>query len=426
MHRRLVVVGALLLPLWATPATAQGLRDKVANLFRYGDCGEPLCLQTQGNGHGDHFIPSTVTGNSAIIDFITGAIGVNVANIPVPATSGGATFHFVNGEPVKTSVSAGPFIGERAQTLGRGRVLVGASVTSIKFTTLRGVRLSDMRFDFTHQDEVPLGLGNPDFENDVIRTRTSLDVHLTVTSVYLTYGLADAVDVGISVPLVNTSLGGRSVAQIDPFGPNPLHYFGGTTTDPILRATAVTEGSATGVGDVTVRAKVNLNQTPLAGLSLLADVHLPTGSEEDLLGSGNMSMRGLGIFSSRIGGFSPHVNLGYLHRSGERENSAAVATLGFDQLLAPWATFAFDLLTEQQVGDSKLTVPTEITFTSPFVRTVPATTIPNSRDHITNVSLGFKFTTSRSLTVLTNAIIPASRGGMRPDATWTVGLEYGF
>jgi hypothetical protein len=423
-------IGACLLLLGApAPLHAQSLRGRMAQLFAFGDCGRPLCLDgsvNAANGHGDHFINAVEQGNLALINFLTEAIGLNVANVPVPATSSGATFAIQGGVPVKTSVSAGPFIGERAPTLGRRRLLVGVNVTSVNFTTLRGVPLTDLQFTFSHQDVGQPGLGDPEFENDVIDVRTALDVNLIVTQFFSTYGVTDWLDFGVAVPLVNTSLSGRATAQIVPFGENALHFFAGTPENPVLRATSFLDGSSTGIGDVAVRTKVNLSRGERGSFSLLGDVRLPTGNEDELLGSGEMAVRGLAVASARLGDFTPHLNVGYLYRHGERQNNAFVAIAGFDQLLSPTVTFAADLLTERQVGDNKLTLPGPVEIDIPFRRFVTPTNIPNERENLSNLSVGFKLATGSSLTVVANTLVPLGRAGLRPDAVWTGGLEYTF
>jgi hypothetical protein len=63
---------------------------------------------------------------------------------------------------------------------------------------------------------------------------------------------------------------------------------------------------------------------------------------------------------------------------------------------------------------------------APFRRIVQPTTIPNTRDDLVNASLGFKFLTSAGLSIITNAIWPLNRDGLRPDVVWTAALEYGF
>ena len=51
-----------------------------------------------------------------------------------------------------TSSSAGPIFGERVQTVGRGRFLVGVNVTGVRFTSVRGVPLNNIALVFTHEN----------------------------------------------------------------------------------------------------------------------------------------------------------------------------------------------------------------------------------------------------------------------------------
>ncbi|MFL5449025.1 MAG: hypothetical protein ACJ8AX_10780 [Gemmatimonadales bacterium] len=346
--RRLVVIALALLT--GRPLQAQHLRDRLSDLFIFGSGDSPLNLGGTSDPHnpdsirihGDHFVPAAVASNGTVISFLTNSIGSNVANIPVSATSGGSTFSFQAGVPIRTSTSAGPIFGERAQTLGRGRVLLGLSRTGVHFKTLRGVDLDHVRFTFTHAnsdfpgcDSIAGGdcslLGVPALENETIGLDLALDVRLTVTGFLLTYGLTNRVDVGVVLPLVSVSLDGASTAQITPFGPPPaVHFFGGTPDDPILTASRSITGSTTGLGDVDARLKVNLSQAEPLSVAILGDVRFPTGSESNLLGSGAFAARGLAIFSAGFGNFTPHANLGYLYRGGEFETDAVLATVGFD------------------------------------------------------------------------------------------------
>lgn len=446
MRYRAWCLSVLVLAAVPRPAPAQGLLDKLSELFIFGPGEDPLFLGGSGDPnnpaslrvHGSHFIPSAVGSNGTIIAFLSTSVSSNVAQVPVSATSGGATFRFEGGVPVRTSRSAGPIFGERAQTLGRGRVLVGANRTGIAFNTLRGVDLHDIRLTFTHQNVDFAGcdsssggdcslMGIPGVENDVIDVHLSLDVDLSVTSFFMTYGLLDKVDIGVVLPIVRTTLRGESEAQIVPFGgPTVMHFFGGTPDHPVLSASRFEEGSATGLGDVAVRVKVNARDREPVAVALLADARFPTGSEVDLLGSGSFAARGLGIVSAQFGDFSPHVNIGYSYRAGSGTNDAVLATVGFDNLLAPWATLAADLISELQVGTSRLRVPGTVTIDAPFHRTVETTTIPNGRDDIVNASLGIKLTTSAGVTVVANGEWPLNRGGLRPSVIWTAGLEYNF
>jgi hypothetical protein len=207
-------------------AAAQGLRGKIGELFIFGTGEQPLFLagtadNTSVQAHAGHFVPSAVGNNATLISFLTSAIGASIAAIPISATSSGTTFRFESGVPVQTSTSPGPIIGERAQTLGKGRVFVGASVSQLNFKTLRGVDLDNLRLNFTHANADFAGCdtifggdctlqGIPELENDFIQLDLALELDVRATTFQLTYGLLDRVDIGVAVPIVSASLRTRA------------------------------------------------------------------------------------------------------------------------------------------------------------------------------------------------------------------------
>lgn len=423
--------------LASTPLAAQGLRDKISELFVFTPGQQPLFLGGTGT-HANHFITSASSQNGILISFIGNAVGTNVASIPLSATSGGSTFRFEGGAPVRTSFSPGPIFAERAQTLGKGRVFVGANINRLHFESLRGVGLHDIRLNFVHEnvdtpacdsiegrDCAPYGV--PRLENDVIALRLALDLEMTVTSFFVSFGLLDRLDIGVALPIVSTSLIGTSDVQIISFAESTAaHFFGGTPSNPQLSSTRSAAGSASGIGDIAARVKVNLMRSERTSFALLGDARFPTGSAQDLLGSGHFSGRALGILSAQFGAFSPHANVGVLLRNTDSLNNAVLFTVGFDHVMAPWATMAADVVTEFQVGESKVALPGTVTYDVPFVRTVEPTNIPNRRDDLLNASFGFKFLTGTGLTLVTNALLPLNKGGLRPNLMWTAGLEYNF
>jgi hypothetical protein len=425
--RRALILAALVLS--AAPLPAQTLRDDIRQLFTFGNCGQPLCLDgSQLVGHGDHFIPAQAAGAGTIISFLTSSIGVAISNLPISAASSGVTYRFEGGVPVRTSSSGGPVFAERAQTLGRKRFFIGANVTAQRFERLRGVRLDNLQFSFAHAENPPIDtLGQPSYENDIIAVSVSMDVSLLVTTGFLYWGVVDGVDLGIAVPFVHTGLSGESVAQIQPFGASTPHYFGTDANgNPILTAVSGTEGAATGIGDVAARLKVSIHQSDKVGVAVLADARFPTGDADNLLGAGAFSGRGLAIASLRFGDFSPHVNLGYVFRDDTLQSNGLLATVGFDHLLASWATLALDFISEWQTEDPKLQVPGPIVYQYPFPRTVQSTSIPVQRDDQLAMSVGMKFATSRGLTLVWNGLVPLRDSGVQPSVVWTGGLEYNF
>jgi len=208
--------------------------------------------------------------------------------------------------------------------------------------------------------------------------RVAMNISLIVTTFVASYGVVDGVDLSVAVPLVHTSVQGRAWRPSTPPGTlaAPL---AGTDSAPVMTAVAGMDGSASGIGDVAARLKVNVAQSNAFGAAILLDGRFPTGDEQNLLGSGKFSGRGLGIVSAKFGTLAPHLNIGYVFRDAKQSNSSVIATLGFDNAVAGWATMAFDLLSEWQLGDSKLKIPGPVQYQVPFPHSVLPTNIPLRR-----------------------------------------------
>lgn len=434
----------------AAQAQTEGtLSSLISQLFIFGSGQTPLVLggstdpsnPTNVQAHGLHFIPSAVAENGSLISFITSAISASIGNVPIATTSGGVTFRFEGGIPVKTSLSSGPIFAERAQTLGRGRASIGIGRSAFQFSSLRGVPLDNVSLIFTHQNVDFPGcsaqnngdcskMGIPTLENEIMPFRLNLSLNVAVTTLYATMGVFDRLDVGVIVPFVSTSLHGESNAQIIPFGPPPaVHFFGGTPDNPVLAANRTVDGSAFGLGDVAMRLKLGIRESENSGVALLGEARFGTGSPDDLLGSGVFSARALAVVSGRLNTFSPHINFGYNYhaRSSQRTwNDAVLVTGGFDQLVSDRVTIAADVVSELQVGQTQLKLPGPVTFDAPYHRVIDPTTIPNIRDDIFNGSFGGRVLLWPGWTGIVNALVPLNRGGMRADLVLTTGLEIAF
>ena len=432
MSRCAVILGLVAAVASAGSLAAQTPRTALTKLFTFGTCGEPLCLDLlpdsiTGVSHGGHFIKATETSGGTVISFLTSAIGFSVSNTPITSSSSGTTFRFEGGLPVTTATSGGPIFGERAQTLGRGRWFMGFGFSQAQFERLNGVSLGDIIFNFTHENRPPLDtVGVPVFERDFIQMKLDMAVNLLVASFSATYGLLDGVDLGVTVPFVRTAVSGHSSAEIFLVGGDTLHRFGGTATDPVLTASSSASGVASGVGDVESHLKVRVVQGERIGIALLGSARFPTGDENNLLGAGAFSARFLGIASARLGGFNPHVYAGYTLRGGSLQPSSVETNMGFDNLLAPWATMAFDVLGSWQVGSSKIDLPQPVQYNAPFPYTLQVTNVPSRRDDFLSMSIGFKFRTRRGIQMVTNALFPLRDAGLQPRVMWTGGLEYSF
>lgn len=430
--RTIALSGILLAVIGGSAAEAQTLRSRVTDLFRFGSgcAGIPVCLDV-GSGHGDHYNPAVVTGNTDLIDFLTNSIGVSIANIPISAASGGAIWaRGADGLPVRTETSSGPIFSERGQTIGRGRMLFSTNFTRLDYRSIRGVPLDGMVFTFPHVDGGGDGLQEPQYESDVLEVKSSLGITVAAITPTITYGLTDRIDISVAVPVVRASLTGTSEAQVVPFSnPTPHHF--GTGLNPLLRTTAGVDGSASGLGDIAVRLKAGVHASSRGAFALLGDVRLATGDEENFLGSGGTSFSLIGVGSLRRGAFSPHFNAGYIHRGGAFQTDGLLGTVGFDHLLARRATLAVDIITEWQLGDNKLAFPEPITVSALIgpaqaVRVIRPVNIPDRKDHRALMSVGAKLGIGSGLNLITNALVPLRQTGLQASFGWTTGFEYSF
>jgi len=410
----------------ASCAEAQDdVRSKVREIFHFGTCSSLICLSLGTGNHGTHFNPDANAVGQVVVDFLSNAITNSVSNLPLGATSSGTTFAFdAAGLPVATAQSTGPILAERAQTLGRGRLLFSGKFTQSTFSSLRGVPLTNLQLTLTHQDNPPPGLGDPPLDQDTIHIATTLKASVSVFALSATWGITNNVDIGFAVPIVNLFVSGTSIGTIVPVTGVIAHYWGGTATDPQLVDTASGRASHTGLGDVSIRAKFNLVQSPTAGAAFLADVRLPTGKPDELVGTGKTSVTSWFITSLTFKEFTPHGNIGYLYRTGQDQNSSVLAALGFDALISSPFTLAADVVGQWPVGTEKIHLPKPAVYLNGAV--VPRTNIPNGKDDIVATAIGGKLLIGAGFTAVGNVLFPMTEGGMRPNATWTVGLERNF
>lgn len=414
--------------LQAPSAEAQTLRDTFERLYIFGDCGEPVCLDVSASVHGRHFSALAEQAGTDMIGFVVQSIGSSLSSVPIPSSNSGSLFRFEDGALVSTPSSAGPVFMERSQTLGQGNLMMGLNVARIAPSNLRGEPLDDLELVFTHEDVGTAGLGDPDFENDVIRVTTDLDLTLTVASLFLTYGVTPSVDLGVALPVVSASLGGSSVAVIEPFGGSSTpHRFLVDGTES-LTSTSSVDQSATGIGDMALRLKANLVQRESMGFAAMGEVRVPTGDEENFHGTGETAARLMGIFSARSGAVSPHLNAGFTLRTGDLMTNSVSFLGGFDVLLSEATTASVEVIGDFLIGEveNDEAVTRVETYQFPVSRTVDVSRIPERTDHVFDAVAGLKLEPTEGFRVVGSVLVPLYEGGVRPDVQWTIGLEKVF
>ena len=419
-------------------AQSDGLRGSLEQVF--GDVLDLELAGPQDTEHGDHFRPANVGASARIIDALGNFISASASSFPLSSTTPGVTFDFSSGVPVAATTSAGPIFAENATTIGRGGFTFGGTVSQLNLAKLRGIRTQDLVFAFTHEDVREPGLGDSPNEYDYIELNMDLDLSATVAAFQATYGLMDRVDLGIAVPFVSISMQGDPVARLNSYTfastDTANHFFeGGTPTAPILtlRPTPLDE-SASGIGDISLRGKAHLYAGARGDVALLLEARLPTGDENNFLGSGSASFKTMFITSGQWGGNNPHLNLAYDRRSSELQRDQFELTWGFDQKATEALTIVVEWSGEFDLGNEidELKFPglTPIGAYAgangkPYAaQYVTPSNIPNrSQDNIMNSAVGVKYTPNPKLTLIANVIFPLNDGGLRSSWIPTVGLS---
>lgn len=286
--------------------------------------------------------------SAASINRLNEQISAEVGAFPFSSSVGGFSFEFdpVIGDFVTTTRTLGPLIAELPSTSGKGAFNVNLSYTYLNYAEFSGRSLDNFKVTALHQTEI---VGFPDvheqFENDVVEIEMDLDIRTQIFALSGTYGLLERLDVGFLLPYALVNLDVRSTARVVQAPENTLfpniHTFEGGPESPIDSRS----GSASGIGDVVLRAKYNLVDGG-DGLSLAAAAlaQFGTGDRDDFLGTGDSVIRPF-IAAARplFGSFTPHVNVGYEFNLDRDSRSAFEYTVGFDAGSSKW-TFAGELI----------------------------------------------------------------------------------
>ena len=373
---------------------AKGLADLLPSLF--GGAGIPLA---PASGHAPHFTVSSTAAINQLNNQIAREIGV----FPFTSSQGGFTYAFdsAQGNFVRTTQTLGPIFAEKAPTLGRGKLNFNASYTFYTFNRFDGASLDNLRVTAEHQPD-SIGEANvrEGFENDTILIALDLSLRVRLLSLTATYGLTDRLDVGVLLPIVNVNMNVKANARVltSPDNPTPdTHTFAGAPTSPIDER----QSSATGVGDVILRAKYHLLDGSLVDLAGAFLARLGTGDARNFLGTGTTSLRPVLIVSRTFAGvFTPHINIGYDFNVDQGSRNAMEYAAGFE-VGSEQFTVGFDLLGTYRPRDANGT-------------------------HIVNGSLGGKWNPFRQFVLFLNAQIPFNDAGLRSNLITTFGAEYSF
>ena len=199
----------------------------------------------------------------------------------------------------------------------------------------------------------------------------------------------------------------------------------------------VKSGRASGIGDLVVRLKGTAIKTGHTGLALGADVRLPTGDENNLLGSGAAAVKPFLAFSFGAGKVAPHLNAAYSWngksvlagnvRTGEKKSlpNEFVFAGGLDWGAADRLTLAFDVLGRRVIDSPRLQSQT-FTALDGHTTLPDIHFLPSASFNVLNGSFGLKFNPTGKLLVDLNVLVKLNDAGLRAKVTPFFGVEYSF
>ena len=227
---------------------------------------------------------------AATRDSVADFLLIELATFPV-STSAGAFTYRLNpslGVIERSSDSFGPFVTDRSLTVGRNQSSLTVSYQAAAFDTIDGRSLRDGTLVATAS--TLRGAAEPfDVETVTLRIRTD------TVALAFNHGATDQLDLTAVLPVVRLSLSGQ---RLDTYrGAELLQALG--------------SASASGIGDVLLRAKYNVFRSGGSGVSAGGEVRLPTGDRDNLLGSGELVVKPRVIGSFEANQVGVHGEVGY-------------------------------------------------------------------------------------------------------------------
>jgi len=410
--------------------------NKLATLFTdlYGPNGlivDSLATLPGEQAHTAHFVSDFQFNFS---QFSTALVS-QLVTVPLPSPASGFTFRLdpATGVFERSTQSFGPILTERADTIGAGRVSFGSAYQRFKFDTVEGLDLLKIPAVFTHDSAQLLG-----GREDVVTTLNAIETTISQFTAFLSLGVTDRFDVSLAVPVVATDLKVVSVATIQRLGTiNPLtHFFRQSDGEIGNQRIFSAVGSASGLGDMTVRMKGTVARRSYGNMALGLDVRLPTGDEMDLLGTGTVGLQPFAVWSTTLEKVSPHINLGYTWNgssllagnpaTGESADFPDLASyaLGADVAVNSRITVAFDVLGRYLIDSERLV---QQDFHALDGRSV-FTNIVFTKDSFNSLrgAVGLKASLADRLLIDFNLLFALDNNGLTDKVTPLVGIEYAF
>lgn len=423
------LASAALVAAGTPTASAQSIpAGRVLNTLFQSDIRLQAPATTGVISHEAHFLLDDL---GAELNVFNQQVLVQLATLPIGSTSGGFSYAFdaAAGTFERVTESFGPLFADRAFTNGRKRLTFGSHLLYSKMSTYEGSNLDsgDIKFYLRHS-----AVNGAFFEGDLMQADLRLDISSTQMVFFANYGVSDKLDVSVAVPVTRVQMDASVDATVIPLSTAglPIHRFPGGATS----ATFTRGASASGLGDLQVRGKYRFVSFEGGGLAAAVNLRMPTGSAEDLLGTGTVTGTFALIGSSEYGRFSPHFNLEY-SVSGEGElveiPNEFGYRLGADFIASPRLTLSGDLLGRSLIDAGRLKVgQTQFRYRDsadrPLTTTINEYAVREGALNLVTLAFGGKVNIAGNLLFNANLLIPVTSSGMSAKVTPVIGFDYLF
>jgi len=391
-----------------------------------------------GTTHSAHFNAAFQAQFGPTAAALNSALGRGLAAVASPSPASGFTYAFdpAAGVFIRSSESYGPVLGERAETIGRNRLAGALVYQHFEFDRIGEVSLDTVPFVFTHDSPGPGG------REDVVAAPLSVSLVQDQATLLLVWGVAETLDLALVFPVIRTELEAVARAEVLRLGTTlspAVHFFRGPGGEYGSTREYRSAGSATGVGDLLLRAKKTLKGARGGrgvGVALGLELRVPTGDAENLLGSGAFGVRPLLIASLSRGRSAVHVNGSY-QWNGESVLAGDIVTgtkgslpdvvrysMGLDVGVSKQTTLSLDLLGTHSLGAVRLS---HSTFTAlDRITQVPVVEYEAVGTSALELALGAKFNVAGKLLFDTSLLWSLKNDGLRDRFVPLFALEYSF
>src|SRR5713101_5769167 len=374
---------------------------------------------TCGNTKLSCFLPAAFHTNPPTFNFFNEAFGTQIGQFPLATPASGFLFTFDKSRGVYTDSqeSFGPLLAERVETIGRHKLYLAFTYQRFGFSKLDGNELNNLPLLFVFSSgQIP---------QVVTSTRNRVDAKVDQFVAFGTFGVTRRIDVSIAIPFVKVSMAA---------GATGTEY--GTTNTAKASFTEFLAGSASGLGDLVVSAKGTLLQREKFGLAVGGEFRLPTGDEQNFLGSGAFGVKPYFVVARR-GKVAPHLNLGYqwnakstlaTNQNGSQAlpasfNYAAGADMGVTKRL----TVVADWVGQLYFDAPQVSTPKNVaSLVNNQPMSFPSVVLVNGSYQLNSLAVGIKANPVKHLLVTANVTVKVGEGGLRAKLVPLVGISYSF